>query len=274
MSELITIIEPKSKFHWGDFRELLKYRELLYFLTWRDLKVRYKQTVVGVAWVLFQPFISMVVFTIFFGNFAKMPTDGAPYPIFVFIGLLFWQFFSSALADISNCLISNQNIISKVYFPRIILPLSMILTRFVDLLVASGMLIILMFYYQFVPSFASIFIFPILILVSALAALGLGLFFASLNIKYRDVRYILPFFIQLMMFVTPVVYSSSILGNYGWILALNPMAGVIKTARSEFLHSYATNWLQFGLSILACLLIFIIGWLYFRSVEKYSVDTI
>ncbi len=274
MSAIATIIEPRNKFHWSDFSELLKYRELLYFLTWRDLKVRYKQTVVGVAWVLFQPFISMVVFTIFFGNFAKMPTDGAPYPIFVFIGLLFWQFFSSALADISNCLISNQNIISKVYFPRIILPLSMILTRLVDLGISFVILIILMFYYHFVPSLASIFIFPILILVSALAALGLGLFFASLNIKYRDVRYILPFFIQLMMFVTPVVYSSSILGDYGWILAINPMAGVIKTARSEFLHSYATNWLQFGLSILACLVIFIIGWLYFRAVEKYSVDTI
>lgn len=274
MSDIVKIIEAKDKFRWSDLAELVKYRELLYFLTWRDLKVRYKQTVIGVAWVLFQPFISMVVFTIFFGNFAKMPTDGAPYPIFVFIGLLFWQFFSSALADISNCLIANQNIISKVYFPRIILPLSMILTRLVDLLVASGMLIILMIYYRFLPGLTGFIVFPILVLISALAALGLGLFFASLNVRYRDVRYILPFFIQLLMFVTPVVYSSSILGNYGWILAFNPIAGVIKTARSEFLHSYATNWLQFGFSIAACLAIFMIGWLCFRAVEKHSVDTI
>lgn len=274
MSEIIKIIQAKDKFSWRDLTELWDYRELIYFMAWRDLKVRYKQTVIGVAWVVFQPFISMVVFTIFFGNFAKMPTDGAPYPIFVFIGLLFWQFFSTALSDISNCLVANQNIISKVYFPRIILPLSMILTRLVDLLVASGMLIILMFYYRFVPSWTGVLVFPILIVVSAMAALGLGLFFASLNVKYRDVRYVLPFFIQLMMFVTPVVYSSSILGSYGWILAFNPMAGVIKTARSEFLQSYATNWTQFGFSILACIAVFVIGWLYFRAVERYSVDTI
>lgn len=274
MSQDAKIITAKVKFHFKDLLEVFEYRELLYFLTWRDLKVRYKQTIIGVAWVLFQPFISMVVFTIFFGNFAKMPTDGAPYPIFVFIGLLFWQFFSSSLSDISNCLISNQNIISKVYFPRIILPLSMIFTRLVDLMVASFILIILMVYYQFIPSLSGFVIFPILVTVSAIAALGLGLFFASLNIKYRDVRYILPFFIQLLMFVTPVVYSSSILGSYGWILALNPMAGVIKTARSEFLHSYATNWTQFGLSVIACLAVFIIGFLYFRAVEKYSVDNI
>ena len=274
MTEVIKIIQPKDKFRWSDFRELWKFRELLYFFTWRDVKVRYKQTVIGLAWVLFQPFISMVVFSIFFGNFAQMPTDGAPYPIFVFIGLLFWQFFSSSLSDISNCLINNQNIISKVYFPRIILPLSMILTRLVDLLVASSMLVILMIYYRFVPSLTGLIVFPVLVFVSAMAALGLGLFFASLNVKYRDVRYILPFFIQLMMFVTPVVYSSSILGKYGWILAFNPMAGVIKTARSEFLQSYATNWLQFSFSIIACVVVFIVGWLYFRAVERYSVDTI
>jgi lipopolysaccharide transport system permease protein len=273
MSENIKVIQPNIKFHWSDFRELLAYRELLYFLTWRDLKVRYKQTIIGVAWVIFQPFITMVVFTIFFGNFAKMPTDGAPYPIFVFIGLLFWQFFSSALSDISNCLVANQGIISKVYFPRIILPLSMILTRLIDFLVASAMLIVLMIYYSFMPSLIGLLVFPILILVSAIAALGLGLFFASLNVKYRDVRYVLPFFIQLMMFVTPVVYSSSILGSYGWILALNPMAGVIKTARSELLQSYATNWLQFTLSMCVCALVLIIGWLYFRHEERASVDT-
>lgn len=274
MPETVKIIQPKDKFHWRDLQELWDYRELTFYLTWRDLKVRYKQTVVGVAWALFQPFISMVVFSVFFGNFAKFPTDGAPYPVFVTIGLIFWQFFSSALADISNCLIQNQNIISKVYFPRIILPISMVLTRFVDFLVACLMLIVIMAYYRFVPSLTGFLIFPVLILVTAMAALGLGLFFASLNIKYRDVRYVLPFFIQMLMFVTPVVYSTSILGAYGWMLAFNPLAGVIKTARSEFLHSFATNWAQFGLSALACLVMLIVGWLYFRAVEKYSVDTI
>ncbi len=268
------IIKSRSNFHWSDFMEIWQYRELLYFFTWRDLKVRYKQTVVGVAWVLFQPFVSMVVFTVFFGNFAKMPTDGAPYPIFVFIGLIFWQFFSSAVTDISNCLVSNQQIITKVYFPRLILPLSMIFTRFIDFLVALFILMGLMIYYGFMPSLSGWLIFPILCLVTALAALGLGLFFASLNVKYRDVRYVLPYFIQMLMFVTPVVYSTSILGEYGWLLAFNPLAGVIKTARSELLNSFATNWLQFGLSVGACLIVLVVGWLYFRVVEKYSVDTI
>lgn len=268
------VIKPKNRFSLADLADIWKYRELLYYLAWRDLKVRYKQTVIGVSWVLFQPFISMVVFSVFFGNLAKMPTDGAPYPIFVFFGLLFWQFFSTSVSDISGCLITNQHIITKVYFPRILLPLSLIATRFVDFLVALVILIGLMIYYGFAPDLSGLLIFPVLCLVSAMAALGLGLFFASLNVKYRDVRIILPFFIQMLMFVTPVVYSSSILGKYSWILAVNPLAGVIKTARSEFLHSYATNWLQFGLSTIACLILFIIGWLYFTKAERYSVDTI
>ncbi len=268
----ITIIRPKDKFNLSDFREIWQYKELLYFLTWRDLKVRYKQTFIGVAWVLFQPLMSMVIFTIFFGNFAQLPTDGAPYPIFVFFGLLFWQFFSASLSDISGCLIANQNIISKVYFPRILLPLSMIMTRLVDFLVACLILIGLMIYYHFVPSFIGLLIFPVLVAVAAMAALGLGLFLSALNVKYRDVRYVLPYFIQMMMFVTPVVYSSSILGKYSWVLAINPIAGVIKTARSEFLQSYATNWMQFGISTLACIVMLVIGWLYFRRRERQSVD--
>ncbi len=273
MAQLI-VIKPKNRFSLADLAEIWQYRELLYFLTWRDLKVRYKQTVIGIAWVLFQPFISMVVFSVFFGNFAKLPTDGAPYPIFVFLGLLFWQFFSTSVSDISNCLINNQHIITKVYFPRVLLPLSLILTRFVDFLVAMIILVGLMIYYGFTPGLSGWFIFPVLCLVAAMAALGLGLFFASLNIKYRDVRHVLPFFIQTLMFVTPVVYSTSILGQYGWILAFNPIGGVIKTARSEFLHSYTTNWLQFGLSAVACVILLIIGWLYFRQAERYAVDTL
>lgn len=268
------IIKPKNRFTLADLAEIWQYRELLYFLTWRDLKVRYKQTIIGVSWVLFQPFISMVVFSVFFGNFAKMPTDGAPYPIFVFFGLIFWQFFSASVTDISNCLISNQHIITKVYFPRILLPLSLILTRLVDFLVSLLILVALMFYYGFTPYLSGWLIFPVLCLIAAMAALGLGLFFASLNIKYRDIRIVLPFFIQMLMFVTPVVYSSSILGKYSWLLAINPLAGVIKTARSEFLHSYTTNWLQFGISAAACVLLLLVGWLYFRQAERYAVDTL
>lgn len=272
--EKITIIKPRQAFSWHDIVELWEYRELLYALALRDIKVRYKQTIVGVAWVLFQPVVSMVIFTVFFGNFAKMPTDGAPYPIFVLIGLIFWQFFSSAVADISNCLVNNNSIISKVYFPRVLFPLATLLARFVDFLVACLILVGMMIYYQFMPGLAGILIFPLLIVVTAIAALGLGLFFASLNVKYRDVKFVLPYFIQMLMFVTPVVYSTSILGKYGWIMAINPLAGVIKTARSEFLHSYATNWTQLGISAAACVLMLSVGWLYFRAVERYSVDTI
>jgi lipopolysaccharide transport system permease protein len=276
MSEIIKIIQPKDKFNWNDFKELWNYRELLYFLTWRDLKVRYKQTIVGVAWVIFQPFMSMIVFTLIFGKLANIPSDGVPYPIFVFIGLLFWQFFSSALGDISNCLVNNQGIISKVYFPRVLLPLSMILTRLVDFVVASVILVALMIYYRFMPNMLiGIAIFPLLMLMTFLACLGLGLFFASLNVKYRDVRYVLPYFIQIMMFLTPVFYSTTIIGHkYSWIFALNPMSSVIKNARSAFLGVWQINWLELVLSLSVCVVTLVIGWLYFRKMERDSVDLI
>lgn len=279
MSE-VTIIRPKDKFHWRDLYKLWEYRELLYFLTWRDLKVRYKQTVVGVAWVIFQPFMSMVVFSVIFGNLAHIPTDpdmngnAVPYPIFVFVGLLFWQFFSLALSDISVTLLNNQHIINKVYFPRILLPISTILTRLVDFGVSFLVLIGLMVYYKFLPNiFSGLLILPFLIIVSSFACLGLGLLFAAINVKFRDVRYVLPYFIQIMLFVTPVVYSTTIVGyDKAWIFSLNPMASVIKLARSAFLGVFAINWTQLGISLSACLVLLAVGWIYFRKIEKESVD--
>ena len=199
-----TIIRPKKTFSLNDVREMWKFRELLYFFTWRDLKVRYKQTAVGIAWAVFQPFMTMVVFSIFFGKLAKMPSDGIPYPIFVYTGLLIWQFFSSALLDTSNCLIANQAIITKVYFPRLILPVSSVLTKLVDFFIGSFILVGMMFYYHYTPHLIGLLILPVLIFISFLAAVGGGLFLAAINVKYRDVRYILPFFIQILMFLTPV----------------------------------------------------------------------
>jgi lipopolysaccharide transport system permease protein len=278
MSEKITIIKPRDKFHWQDLAKLWDYHELLYYLTWRDLKVRYKQTVVGIAWVLFQPLVSMVVFTVFFGKLMGVQTDigvagkQIPYSIFVFVGLLFWQFFSSALADISNCLVANQNIISKVYFPRILLPISMIMTRFVDFCVASVILVGLMFYYGYAPHLLGIMMMPLLFLLTFISCLGLGLFFAALNVKYRDVRFVLPFFIQMMMFVTPVIYSTKIAGKYEWIFAINPMASVIMNARAAFLGMLTINWQQLGLSFGISLLVLVVGWWYFRNEERNSVD--
>ncbi|VAW32344.1 O-antigen export system, permease protein, partial [hydrothermal vent metagenome] len=230
-----TIIKPKKTFSIEDFKEIWRYKELLYFFTWKDLKVRYKQTAIGILWALFQPFIIMVVFSVFFGKFARMPSDGIPYPIFVYTGLLFWQFFSGALTETSKSLVGNSNIITKVYFPRLILPISGVLTKFVDFFIASIILAGMMIYYGYAPSMLGILIIPLLLLITFMASVGGGLFLASINVKYRDVRYVLPFFIQILLFVTPVIYPASIAGKYSWILALNPMTGVIKAARASLL---------------------------------------
>ncbi|MEK7557927.1 MAG: ABC transporter permease [Patescibacteria group bacterium] len=269
-----TIIRPKKTFNWSDISELWQYRELMYFFTWRDLKVRYKQTAIGVAWALFQPFVTMIVFSIFFGNFAKMPSDGIPYPIFVYVGLLIWQFFSGALTETSNCLIVNQSIITKVYFPRLILPISAVLTKLVDFFIASIILIGMMIYYGYTPNLLGLLILPILLFISFLASVGGGLFLAAVNVKYRDVRYILPFFIQILMFVTPVIYPASIAGKYSWILALNPMTGVIKAAHAAILGNDPINWQLLGISFITTLILFVIGVIYFKKTERYFADII
>lgn len=274
MSDEITIIKPHKTFSLDDFREIWKYRELMYFFTWRDLKVRYKQTVIGVAWAVFQPFITMVVFSMFFGYLAKMPSDDIPYPIFVYVGLLLWQFFSGSLTQISNCLVGNKNIITKVYFPRIILPISAIFTKFIDFLIASIILVGLMFYYGYMPHLSGFFILPLLLLITLMAALGLGLFLAALNVKYRDVGYVLPFFIQLMLFVTPVIYPASITGIWSWFLAMNPMTGVIKAARAALLGNFPINWELLGISSIACVIMLVIGYLYFKKTEEYFADIV
>jgi lipopolysaccharide transport system permease protein len=269
-----TIIRPKKIFSWHDLRELWVYKELLYFFTWRDLKVRYKQTVVGAGWAIFQPFMTMVVFTIFFGNLAKMPSDNVPYPIFVYTGLLFWNFFSSALSDTSNCLIANQAIITKVYFPRLILPISSVLTKLVDFAVASIVLGFLMIYYGYYPSIMGILITPLLLVITFMASVGLGLSLAAVNVKYRDVRYVLPYFIQMLMFLTPVIYPASIAGKYSWMLAVNPMTGVIQNARAAILGTAEVNWLLISISFIATLALLAFGIIVFKKTERYFADII
>lgn len=268
------IIKPKKIFSLSGWKEVWQYRELLYFFTWRDLKVRYKQTAVGISWAIFQPLFAMIIFSIFFGKLAKMPSDGIPYPIFVYVGLLFWQFFSGSVMEISNCLINNKDIITKVYFPRVILPISAIFTKFIDFAVASVILVGLMAYYGYLPRLSGLVIIPLLLIITFAAALGLGLFLAAANVKYRDVRYILPFFIQMMMFVTPVVYPASLTGIYSWFLAINPMTGVIKAARSALLGDFPMNWSQLAISAFACFLGLIIGVIYFKKTEKYFADIV
>lgn len=269
-----TVIKPRKTFSLKDFKELWQYRELLYFFTWRDLKVRYKQTFVGVAWAIFQPFITMVVFSVFFGGLAKIPSDGVPYPIFVYVGLLFWQFFSTALSETSNSLITNQSIITKVYFPRLILPISGVITKFVDFLIATVILIGLMFYYGYMPHISGLLILPLLLIITFMASIGLGLFLASINVKYRDVRYALPFFIQILLFLTPVIYPASIAGKYSFILALNPMMGVIQSARAAILGTAPINWLLIEISLVGTLVLMIFGIYIFKKTERYFADIV
>lgn len=269
-----TVIRPRKTFSLKDIKELWQYKELLYFFSWRDLKVRYKQTFIGVAWAIFQPFITMVVFSIFFGGLAKMPSDGVPYPIFVYVGLLFWQFFSSALSETSGSLISNQSIITKVYFPRLILPISGVVTKFIDFLIATLILIGLMFYYGYMPHISGLLILPLLLVITFMASIGLGLFLASVNVKYRDVRYALPFFIQMLLFLTPVIYPASIAGKYSFVLALNPMMGVIQSARAAILGTAPINWLLINISLWGTLVFMIFGVYIFKKTERYFADII
>lgn len=268
------VIKPKKLFSFADLREVWTYRELLYFFTWRDLKVRYKQTVIGVLWAVFQPLITMVVFSVFFGKLLGIPSGGVPYPIFVYTGLLFWQFFSEALSETANVLINNQAIITKIYFPRLILPLSSVLTKFVDFAIAAVILVGMMFYYGYVPHLSGLALLPLLLLITFMASLGLGLVLASLNVKYRDVRYILPFFIQLLLFLTPVIYPAGIAGKYSWILAANPMMGVIQSARAVLFGTTVLNWTLIGVSFAGTLALLIFGIYHFKKAERYFADII
>ncbi len=270
----IIVIKPKKIFSLNDIKEIWNYRELLYFFTWRNLKVRYKQTAIGALWAIFQPFITMVVFSVFFGELLNVPSDGVPYPIFVYTGLLFWQFFSSSLSDTSNVLVANQTIITKVYFPRLVLPFSSIATKFIDFLFGAIILVGMMFYYGYTPHISGLLIIPLLLIITFLASLGLGLFLASINVKYRDVVYVLPFFIQILMFVTPVIYPARIAGRYAKILNLNPMLGVIESARSALLGTTSLDWTLINVSILSTLILLIVGIYTFKKTERYFADII
>ncbi len=274
MTVTTTTIRPKKLVSFKDLRELWQYRELLYFFTWKDFKVRYKQTSIGVLWAVFQPFLTMVVFSVFFGGLLNVPSDGVPYPIFVYVGLLFWQFFSNALADTSNVLITNQPIITKVYFPRLLLPLSSVATKFVDFFIAALILVGMMIYYQYTPHLWGLLIIPLLLLITFMASVGLGLTLAAINVKYRDVRYALPFFIQILLFVTPVIYPAGIAGKYSYLLAFNPMMGVIQSARAALLGTTVLNWTLIGISFAATFVLLVVGVYIFKKTERYFADII
>lgn len=267
------VITPKRNLFDIDWKEIWDRRDLLYFLTWRDIKIRYKQTILGVAWIVLQPLVSIVVFTIIFGNFAKMPSDNIPYPIFVFIGLLFWNFFSTTLSSSSDSLISNENILKKVYFPKVLAPLSSTLAHIVDLIPMLVILVGMLIYYKVMPTIQSLILTPLLLLMMLVSALGIGMFLAPINAKFRDVRYILPFFIQLMMYATPVIWPSSLFGGTSQIIRIfNPVAEAIEVSRSGFFGTRPMDWPTFVMSIGFTGLIFIIGFVNFRRQEDSFID--
>ena len=272
MEELI--IEPgrAERQYW---RDLWRYRELFYFLAWRDILVRYKQTVIGIAWALVRPFMTMIVFTVVFSKIAKLPSGGAPYPILVFAAMLPWQFFSSALSEASNSLIGNANLISKIYFPRLIGPAGAVITSFIDFLISGALLVLLFIWYRFWPDWR-ILTLPFFILVAFSAAMGAGLWLAALNVKYRDFRYIVPFIVQFGLYISPVGFSSSIVPQKWRLLySLNPMVGVIDGFRWAILRGQSEIYLPgFLLSLGVIALLVFSGIWYFRKTEKTFADVI
>jgi lipopolysaccharide transport system permease protein len=257
------------------WKDLWRYRELFYFLAWRDILVRYKQTAIGMAWALIRPFLTMVVFTVVFGNLAKLPSEGVPYPILVFAGMLPWQFFSTALSECSNSLISNANLISKVYFPRLIVPTSAVIVSFVDFMISGMILLGLMAWYNYLPSWR-ILTLPLFIGIAFVASIGVGLWLAALSVEYRDFRYIVPFIVQFGLYISPVGFTSNIVPDQWRLLySLNPMVGVIDGFRWAILGGESKLYLPgFTLSVGLVVFLLVSGIWYFRKMERTFADVI
>jgi lipopolysaccharide transport system permease protein len=255
-------------------KELMEYHELLYFLTWRDIKVRYKQTVLGGAWAIIQPFFTMVIFSLFFGKLAKIPSDGIPYPIFSFAALVPWTFFANGLSQSSNSLVGNANLIQKVYFPRLVVPISSVVSGTVDFIIAFVVLLGMMLYYGILPT-SNIIYLPCLLLLAFVTSLGVGLWLSAMNVQFRDVRYAVPFLIQAWMFATPIAYPSSLLSEpWRTIYGLNPMVGVVEGFRWALLGTNTAPGPIIVVSSLAAIIILISGAYYFRRMERSFADIV
>jgi lipopolysaccharide transport system permease protein len=257
------------------WQDLWRYRELFYFLAWRDILVRYKQTAIGIAWALIRPFLTMIVFTVVFGQLAKLPSPGVPYPILVFAGMLPWQFFSNALSECSNSLVNSSNLISKIYFPRLIVPTSAVIVSFVDFMISGIILLGLMAWYNFIPNW-QILTLPLFILIAILTSMGAGLWLAALTVEYRDFRFVVPFIVQFGLYISPVGFSSSIVPEqWRLIYSLNPMVGVIDGFRWAILGGDAKLYMPgFILSLSLVFLLLWSGIWYFRKMEKTFADVI
>jgi len=268
------IIDSKDNWKIFNFKELWRYRELFYFLVWRDIKVRYKQTVLGAAWAILQPILSMIIFSVIFGRFAKLPSEGIPYPVFTFAALLPWQLFSYALTNSSNSLVNEKNLITKVYFPRIIIPFSSVVAGLLDFMIASVIFLVMMIFYQ-IPFTWRLLLVPVFIGIAVMTALSVGLWLTTLNVKYRDIRYVIPFLSQFWLYATPIAYSSSLIPDqWMWLYSLNPMVGVVDGFRWMLLGTAADFPPFFYLSIIIVILLLISGFIYFKKTEDTFADVI
>jgi lipopolysaccharide transport system permease protein len=268
------IIEPSSGWVGLKLRELFAYRELLYFFTWREIKVRYKQTAIGAAWAIIQPLFTMLIFLLFFGRLAKVPSDGAPYSLFTLAALTPWMFFANGLTQSSNSLVSNANLIGKVYFPRLTIPISAVLSGVVDFALSLALLLTLMAWQGYWPTLRILWL-PLFLLLALVACLGVGLWLSALNVEYRDIRYTVPFLVQLWMFATPVAYPSSLLPEpWRTMYGINPMAGVVEGFRWALLGSGGAPGPMIAVSSVASVLILVSGAFYFRRMEKNFADVV
>ena len=274
ISPQVVVIKPSKGWVSLNLRSLWEYRELLYFLTWRDIKVRYKQTALGAAWAILQPMATMLIFSLFFGRLVKVPSDGIPYPIFAFAALVPWTFFANGLNQSSNSLIASANLLKKVYFPRLAIPIATVLAGVVDFILAFVVLLLLIAYYRIMPTINIVWL-PLFLALAFVTSLGVGLWMSALNVKYRDVRYVVPFLIQIWMFATPVAYPSSLLSQpWRTIYGLNPMVGVVEGFRWALLDTNTAPGLMVVASSIAALLILVTGAFYFRYMEKTFADLV
>jgi lipopolysaccharide transport system permease protein len=270
----VTIVKPSKGWVSLKLGELREYRELIYFLTWRDIKVRYKQTVLGAGWAIIQPFFTMVVFSLFFGKLAKVPSDGLPYPIFAYAALVPWTFFANGLSQSSNSLVGNANLIKKVYFPRLVVPFSSVISGLVDFFLAFIVLIGMMLFYGIFPTINIVWL-PFLLLLTLASALGVGLWLSALNVQYRDVRYTVPFLTQFWLFATPIAYPSSLLSEpWRTLYGINPMVGVVEGFRWALLGTDSAPGPIIIVSSLVALALLVGGGFYFRRMEKTFADVI
>ncbi len=274
VQEPLLILRPKRGWQQLGLKDLWDYRELLYFFCWRDIKVRYKQTALGVAWAILQPVMTMVLFSLFFGRLAKMPSDGIPYPLFVFTALVPWMFFSNGITQSAGSLVENASLLKKVYFPRLAVPIASVISGSVDFLCSFLVLVALILYYGIVPTIAVLWL-PLFLALACIASLGIGLWLSALNVQYRDVRYVIPFLTQLWLFATPIAYPSSLLSEpLRTLYGLNPMVGVVEGFRWALLGTETSPGPMLIVSVVASVLVLITGALYFRRMEVTFSDRV